>query len=106
MNRSRQVREIFLELRASLGDQVSASELLASAASLVALFDKEADEPKFGLRTGGVPFSQWAVDRGMADGGWRVLATEWHNDVDPNEDEMDRIDVRRMLSTMDMEAFA
>jgi hypothetical protein len=106
MNRSRQVREIYEELRASVGIKVSPAELLAAAASLVALFDRGAEEPGFELRRGGLPFAQWAVDRMFADGGWRVLAMERHEGIEPDEDEMDRVDARRVLSEIEMGAMA
>lgn len=79
MNRARQVREVFSELRTSLGSDVSAAEALECAAALVDLFTEGEDTPGFSLRTGGVPFEMRAVDVALADGGWRVLCQEWNH---------------------------
>jgi len=85
MNKSRQIREVFAELRRSIGDRASPRDLLVCAASLVDLFDQDANEPQFELRTGGTPFAQWSLDAAFADGGWRVLGFEA-----ANEDEIER----------------
>ena len=88
MNRSTQIRQVFAELRYSLGDRVSACDALEAAASLVDLFTiEEESEPQFSLRTGGVPFSQWALDVAMSDGGWRVLRNEIAQSRDIDEQE-------------------
>lgn len=80
MNRARQVREVFLELRQSVGDRASAKDLLECAASLVELFDQGEGGPSFELHTGGTPFINWALDAAFADGGWRVLGFEASNE--------------------------
>jgi hypothetical protein len=76
MNRSKKVREVYIELRSALGDHATSTEALEYAGSLVDLFSCPAYETKFDLRTGGLPFSQWALDAAMADGGWRILSLE------------------------------
>lgn len=77
MTRSTQIREVFAELRNALGDRISARDALEAAASIVDLFTIDEDDgPQFDLRYGGMPFSQWAVDVALADGGWRVLGLE------------------------------
>ncbi len=78
MTRSTQIREVFAELRHALGDRISARDALEAAASLVDLFviDEDDEGPQFDLRYGGMPFSQWALDVALADGGWRVLGHE------------------------------
>lgn len=77
MNRAQQVREVFLELRQALGNQVTPAEVLSCAASLVELFSEDDDGPQFSLRTGGLPFEMQALDVAFADGGWKVLSREW-----------------------------
>lgn len=77
MTRSTQIREVFAELRNTLGDRISARDALEAAASIVDLFAIDEDDgPQFDLRYGGMPFTQWAVDVALADGGWRVLGHE------------------------------
>ena len=85
MNRARQVREVFVELRRSIGDRASPKDLLECAASLVELFDQDEGGPVYDLRTGGTPFINWAIDVAFADGGWRVLGFE-----SANEEELER----------------
>jgi len=85
MNRTRQVREVFFELRRSIGGRASPKDLLECAASLVELFDQEEQGPGYDLRVGGTPFMNWALDAAFADGGWRVLGFE-----SANEEEMER----------------
>jgi hypothetical protein len=77
MNRPQRVRAVFQELRQTVGDRFSARELLEQAASLVDLFAVKDDLSRFELRTGGVPFEEWSLDRAMADGGWRILNHEY-----------------------------
>ena len=77
-NRPKIVRTVFSELVDTLGDSLSHSQLLESANSIVEVMlpPQEDDGPNFSLRTGGLPFDQWAVDAGMRDGGWRVFNQE------------------------------
>lgn len=78
MNRSAQVREVYAELRRSLGDRFTSNEMLKAAMSVVELFSIDEDDlvPRFELRLGGLPFNQWSLDVALADGGWRVLEHE------------------------------
>ena len=77
-NRPKIVRTVFGELLDILGDSFTSSELLASANSIVEMVlpIPEKDDSNFSLRTGGLPFDQWAIDACMRDGGWRVLSRE------------------------------
>ena len=77
MRQTARVLAVYRELRQSVGPLVPASEVLSCAASLVELFADEADESRFELRVGSVPFEHQAVDMAFADGGWRVLSLEW-----------------------------
>lgn len=87
MNRPQRVRAVFEELRRSLGHRFSARELLEQAASLVDLFRVKDDPSRFELRTGGVPFEEWSLDRAMADGGWRILHHEYRRNPELFEGE-------------------
>lgn len=79
MNRPRLVREVYFELRRSMAGNASLGEILESASALVELFTQPEDSgPQFNLRTGGLPFDQWALDAAFADGGWRVMGHETH----------------------------
>jgi hypothetical protein len=77
MSRPQQIREVFSELRAALGQRIAPGEALECAAMLVDLFAEDDDGMHFSLRTGGVPFEMRALDVAFADGGWRVLCQEW-----------------------------
>ena len=87
MNRPQRVRAVFQELRQTVGDRFGARELLEQAASLVDLFAVKDDPSRFELRTGGVPFEEWSLDRAMADGGWRILNHEYRRNRALFEDE-------------------
>ncbi len=76
---------------------------MASAASLVELFAGPLDEPEFDLRTGGLPFVMWPLDRAFADGGWRVLALE--TSCRDRENDGDSVDIGRSLADLDTEAW-
>jgi len=76
MNRADQVREIYRELRKSVGDRATSGELIRCAASLVDLFEEQDESPSFSDRTGGVSIEEWPLDVAFADGGWRILSYE------------------------------
>ena len=106
MNRPQQIKKVFLELRSSAPEETSSRELLELSAFLVEAFDDTPPGSAFELRLGWTPFASWAVDRAFADGGWRVLALEQHDDFDPYEDRMDHINARQIFSTFETGAFA
>ena len=78
MNRPKQIREVYTELRRQLGNNVPSGDVLEAASTLVDLFSIPEDEasPQFDLRIGGVPFYLWSTDVALADGGWRVMGYE------------------------------
>jgi len=76
MNRADQVREVYRELRKSVGDRATSGELIRCAASLVDLFAESDEGPTFPDRVGGVSIEEWPLDVAFADGGWRVLSYE------------------------------
>jgi hypothetical protein len=91
MNRPQLVRSIYTELRQGAGDVANAAELL-QAASVIAetlVVDERVGDRGMCFRTGGVPFDQWALDRAMSDGGWRILRYERELAQSPTEDEQE-----------------
>ena len=106
MTESQQIAAVYLELRRSLQGDVSPRLVMACAASLTELFSGAIDDPAFELRSGFTPFGQWSLDSAFADGGWRVLAHERHTDRSPDEDELDAVDFRKVMSRMETEDFA
>jgi len=78
MNRPNLIRSIYTELREVAGEVATPAELLRLASAMI-----EAAQPEDSCSgsqltgyTGGVPFDLWALDRAMADGGWRILRHE------------------------------
>jgi hypothetical protein len=106
MTRFEQIRSLYAELRRATGDRHSPRVLLACAESLAELFTGAVDAPEFSLHAGGVSFDRWGVDRVFADGGWRLLARDCDPDIDPYEDALDAIDVRRIIAGFEQEAYA
>ena len=78
MNRPNLVRSIFAELQEVAGDIATPAELLRLASTMVEATDPDdaCSGSELSDRKGGVPFDLWALDRAMADGGWRVLRHE------------------------------
>ena len=78
MNRPNLIRSIYAELREVAGEVANDAELLKVAAAVVEAADPDARGNLRNLsgRTGGLPFDRWALDRAMADGGWRILRYE------------------------------
>jgi len=76
MNRNRQIRDIYFELRRALPGAMSPLDVLECAALVVENFTDARNDPVYDARTGGVPFDYWSLDRAFADGGWRVLGHE------------------------------
>jgi hypothetical protein len=92
MNRPQRIRRVYAELQRTVGDLATGPELLQAAADLVELVNpSRADDSRFSLRTGGLPFEQWSLDVAMADGGWRVMSRESEVVRNLFEDERDGI---------------
>ena len=87
MNRPQKVNQIYLELRAELGDKIPAHELLRSAALLVAVV--KGDGPATGAvhHSPRATFDEKPLDEAMADGGWKILAREssWLHRIDGDD---------------------
>jgi hypothetical protein len=93
LNRSEQIRRIYLELKIVVGDQAKPRDLLRLAAAIVAAnqpLDDFEDEPEFKDDRSLVNSS---VDRAFADGGWGVLYFELRNGFPfDDEHEVTRLD--------------
>jgi hypothetical protein len=96
MNRPAKVRMVYQELRAVLGNELSAKEALETAALLVELFDKDKAEFGAGILEQRPTFDELPVDVGLADGGWRVLSREKF--ISHAEFGGDEIDLRKQIA--------
>ena len=72
MNKPSKVRNAFTELRAVLGDSISAMDALELASALVDIFD-DTNEGADDWVHGPAPFDERPLTQVFADGGWRVL---------------------------------
>jgi hypothetical protein len=72
------IRAVYAELRAMLGDEHSAVDLLKMAHLMVSAYADPLDElAEFGVaREGGRAFVALPVDEAMSDGGWQILSFE------------------------------
>lgn len=76
MQRSTLIRNVYAELRQTVGNRLSPRETLEQAVALVDLVTDQDDGPDFDDYEGRLPFSNQDLDLAMADGGWRVLSYE------------------------------
>ena len=78
MNRPNLVRKIYAELRSVADADISSAELLQAASEIAKAYHSttEGRDPGLTYYTGGIPFDRWALDRAMADGGWRIFRYE------------------------------
>jgi hypothetical protein len=77
VNRPAQIRQIYVELKHALGDEVSAGDLLRLAALIVENYrEPEKLDPTFGDGPRQTPFVELELDNAMKDGGWRILEYE------------------------------
>lgn len=69
-------RAIYAELRTSLGDSVSAKELVSIANHILRAYREETDGIDHGQAAVGRSMFSLPVDEAMEDGGWKVLEFE------------------------------
>ena len=74
MRRSKKVAKIFEELCEVIGEDFEHSELLLAADNIVDSASEHCLMPVADDREYGTPFENWAVDRVLSDGGWRLLS--------------------------------
>jgi len=79
------VRSIYAELRSVSEAGVTSVELLSVASKITEAYHSatHSSDPGPTYYTGGIPFDRWALDRAMADGGWRIFRYELER-VQPN----------------------
>ena len=89
MNRSKKIRSIYRELRASVGDRFTSKDLLEIANTLITADGKLKTDKFTQLRAARRTFEELDLDEAFADGGWRVMRREktivnaLHDDVPP-----------------------
>jgi hypothetical protein len=74
MNKPAKVRAIYHELRAAVGDEFPANELLQAAGKLVELASVEDLEAVASIREPRPTREELPVDKAIADGGWLLLS--------------------------------
>lgn len=82
MNKPAKVREVYKELRLSLAETLNVQETLEIASALVEIVSRDPKEPRFDLRTGGVPFDERPLDVVFSDGGWQILGRAYRDELD------------------------
>lgn len=103
MNKSKQIKTVYHELRSALGDKFSRQELLLHADSLVSLFSDELSGPRFELYQGGTPFENRTLDSVISDGEWRVFWYEFHSGSDLDRESWDDVPPDLLEGIIDME---
>lgn len=103
MSRPKKVRQVYIELRLALGDEVCAHDLLRSAAMLVDIFDGREVHPGIRHGTPRPTFEELPLDKAFADGGWRVLARESSLLAEVFSEDPQDLAVRRELKSLRME---
>jgi hypothetical protein len=105
MDRPQRVKAVYLELRRASSSSISAGDLLEYAGQLVDAFTQD-EQPRFGLRLGGRPFDEWALDVVFADGGWRVLDRYSVRTFDGDDEAVNDPLTRRSLEELGLEMCA
>ena len=103
MNKSAQVRAVYLELRNVYGNELSQAEVLQYAHSLVEIFSTEYDATHFELRTGGTPFENWSLDAAFADGGLRIFWYEYHLGTEMYSDDWEGVHSDLLCGNINLE---
>lgn len=74
--RSKQIVQVYAELRRAVGDRATSRELLDCAAHIVGSYREEQSDDIGRAPGGSAPFWAQPLDRAFSDGGWRVMAFE------------------------------
>jgi hypothetical protein len=82
VKRPQKVREVYLELKQVLGEQVAAGELLACASQLVRIAEKDEVEPRYGADNGPVPFEETTLDVLFDRWGWKLVSQDSYSQDD------------------------
>ena len=76
MNRPRRIKQLYHEIRETLGSEICSKEALQLAAHLVDVADDRDVLPGGLFREQRARFDELPVDEAMADGGWRLFNRE------------------------------
>ena len=107
MNNAAKVRQVYHELRKTVGEDTTANEVLQHAHSLVKLFSDEVIAPECSLRSGGVAIENQSLDTAFADGGWRIFQYEMkHNGSYYSGEDWDGVHPDLLEGYVDWEQYA
>lgn len=86
MRKSEKVRQIYAELKAVYGDEMSSREILECASLVVKATEESLYEPAMDSLTGRIPFTELPVHVIFEDWSWKVLSREmlWEDDFNPH----------------------
>ena len=87
MQRPAQIRAIFAELRAALGQEAHARDLLQLAHLILRAHEAPSAEEDIVVPIGRTPLFALPLDIAMEDGGWRVLNFECEHGIEFDESE-------------------
>ena len=77
MSNPRKIKEIFVELKASIGDLETDQNLLRLASEVVVTFKKESgNDPIASIAESRRDFASMDLATAMSDGGWRIMNEE------------------------------
>jgi hypothetical protein len=76
MNRSSRIKQLYHEIRGTLGPEISSKEALQLAAHLIDVVDERDTVPGAQITEQRATFDELRVDQAFADGGWKVLNCE------------------------------
>jgi hypothetical protein len=76
MNRTGRIKQLYHEIRDTMGSEISSKEALQLAAHLVDVADGRDVIPGELFREQRATFDELPVDEAIADGGWRILNRE------------------------------
>ena len=76
MNRPTRIRTLYIEIRETLGSEITSKEALQLAAPLVDVVDDRDDSSGANILEQRATFDELPVDQAIADGGWKVLNRE------------------------------
>lgn len=76
MNRPTRIRQLYNEIRETVGSEISSKEALQMAAHLVDVVDDLDISSGARIQEQRATFDELPVDQAIADGGWKVLNRE------------------------------
>jgi len=106
MKRPQKIGRIYQELRATLGNEYPAHELLRSAAKLVEIVEDDFAASGADVYEPRATVDERPLDMAIADGGWKVLAREsaWLQRIDGDDTQSNRTKMRLRNYGLEMAA--